>query len=156
MKYVEEPYTSHEDNQQNTSHQSSSSGTTGLGSFVVASVFKDYGMEDIRDELKTGSVCVDQGSDNLEPPQALYTPGGDIPRAGYEPKPSITWVVGGTTDQDLPDLPMSPVTEPDIDSDEYRHLCNGRGNLETAELSNTNVSWDFGAEISELDETSRT
>ena len=55
-------------------------------------------MEDSRDQSKTGS-CVDQGADNLEPPRALYTTGEDLPLTGYEPKPAITWVVGGALDQ---------------------------------------------------------
>ena len=32
--------------------------------------------------------------------RALYTTGEDIPRTGYEPKPSSTWVVGGVLGQD--------------------------------------------------------
>ena len=53
-------------------------------------------MDDRNDETKTGYISVDQGADNLETPRALYTPCGDLPWTCYEPKPSSTWVVGGT------------------------------------------------------------
>ena len=70
--------TSREENLQNTS-QSSDSGTTGPGSFLITNGYKDFEMEDSRDEPKSGS-CVDQGADNLEPPRALYTAGDELPR----------------------------------------------------------------------------
>ena len=90
--------TSREENAQNTSH-SSDSGTTGPGSFIVTNGYKDFEMEDSRDESKSGS-CVDQGADNLEPPRALYTTGDELPRStGYEPKSSSTRVVGDTFNQ---------------------------------------------------------
>ena len=85
--------TSHEENTQSTS-QSSDSVTTGPGSFFITNGYKEFEMNDSRDESKTGS-CVDQGADNLEPPRALYTTGEDLPRTGYEPKSSSTRVVGG-------------------------------------------------------------
>ena len=78
--------TSHEENTQNTSH-SSDSGTTGPGSFLISNGHKEFEMEDIRDELKSGS-CVDQGADNLEPPRALYTSGDELPRTFPGPKPT--------------------------------------------------------------------
>ena len=83
--------TSREENLQNTS-QSSDSGTTGPGSFLITNGYKDFEMEDSRDESKSGS-CVDQGADNLEPPRALYTAGDELPRTGYEPKLPSTGVV---------------------------------------------------------------
>ena len=55
--------TSREENAQNTS-QSSDSGTTGPGSFLITNGYKDFEMEDSRDEPKSGS-CVDQGEDSL-------------------------------------------------------------------------------------------
>ena len=91
--------TSHEENTQNTS-QSSDSGTTGPGSFLMANGYKETEMDDSRDESKTGS-CVDQGADILKPPQALYTTGEDLPRTGYEPKSSSTWVVGDALNQNV-------------------------------------------------------
>ena len=63
-----------EDNQQNTSQQSDSSGTTGLGSFQMTDVFQDIEMEE-EGHTKAGSVGVEQGSSNL-PPHALHTSGG--------------------------------------------------------------------------------
>ena len=86
----------HEESIQNTS-QSSSSGTTGPGSFQILNLREDE-MNGSGHYTKTGS-SVDQGADNLEPPQALYTTGGVLPRRGYEPKPSSTWVVDGALEQ---------------------------------------------------------
>ena len=82
----------------NNTSQSSSSGTTGLSSYNITNGYNDLGMEESRGETKTGSG-VDQGADNLETPRALYTAGGDLPRTGYEPKPSSTKVVGGAFKQ---------------------------------------------------------
>ena len=78
--------TSHEDNIQNTS-QSSGSGTTGPGSFIVTEEFQDHEMDSLRDETKADD-CVDQGTSLFEAPRALYTSGEESPQTGYEPKPS--------------------------------------------------------------------
>ena len=64
----------------NTSH-SSSTGTTGLGSYYLIQnedEGKEGEMEEGKDELKSES-CVDQGVDNSEAPRALYTSGSGIP-----------------------------------------------------------------------------
>ena len=78
--------TSREENIQNTS-QSSGSGTTGPGSFIVTEEFQDHEMDRLRDEIKADD-CVDQGTSLFEAPRALYTSGEESPRTGYEPKPS--------------------------------------------------------------------
>ena len=96
MKSNKEYLTHYEETSQNTS-QTSTSGTTGPSSFHMANAERVIEMEDGRDDIKTGS-CVDQGADNLEPPQALYTAGESIPRTG-EPLHHTTWpnrqVLGG-------------------------------------------------------------
>ena len=63
--------TSHEESIQNTS-QSSSSGTTGPGSFLILN-FREEEMIANGNHLNTGS-SVGQGADNLEPPQAPTRP----------------------------------------------------------------------------------
>ena len=78
--------TSHEGNVQNTS-QSSGSGTTGPGSFLLTEEYRDNEMDDLRDESKSEG-CVDQGAYVYEVPRTLYTSGDEPPRTGYEPKPS--------------------------------------------------------------------
>ena len=69
--------TSHEGNVQNTS-QSSGSGTTGPGSFLLTEEYRDNEMDDIRDEPKSEG-CVDQGAYVYEVPRALYTSGEEPP-----------------------------------------------------------------------------
>ena len=86
--------TSHEESLNHTA-QSASSGTTGLSSYNITNGYIDLDLEERRDENEKPGSGVDQGADNLEPPRALYTVGGDLPHTGYEPKPSSTRVVDG-------------------------------------------------------------
>ena len=117
-------------------------------------------MEDSRDESKTGSG-VDQGADNLEPPRAIYTSGGDLPRTGYEPKPSSTRVVGGvpkqTEDKKNP-IPSTTSTASVPCASRESGKAKREQRLFEEPLSvrlGQSESRDYGTEIFELEEKSK-
>ena len=86
---------SQEDNQ-NTTLQSASSGTTG-NSFVNVTNENGYSEWDNSRDEQTGISDMGQGADLEKPPGAPHISSGAFPTTGYEPNPSSTEdVVDGT------------------------------------------------------------